>query len=150
MKFACSTEINSPINNVVELFGNTDNLKKWQEGFVSFEHISGTPGEKGAKSKIVYNTGKHIIELTETITTNNLPAEITSLYEHKHMTNTMRNCFTPINADQTKMDIYIEYTKFNGVIPKLMAFFMPGVFKKQTQKWLDNFKRFAENEQYKQ
>jgi len=28
---------------------------------------------------------------------------------------------------------------------KMMAFLMPGMFKKQTQKWLNQFKEFAEN-----
>jgi len=46
--------------------------------------------------------------------------------------------------------VEIEYTRFNGIMPKIMAFLMPGVFKKQTQKWLDQFKMFTENEGRKQ
>jgi uncharacterized membrane protein len=144
MKFTCITEINSPINKVAELFGNTNNLKKWQPGLVSYETFRGNAGEVGAKAKIIFNHRNQTMELTETIMVNNLPEELTALYEHKHMTNTMSNRFTPINANQTKMQTDIHYTKFNGFMPKMMALLLPGVFKKQTQKSLDNFKDFVE------
>ena len=53
--------------NEEQLFYNKDNLKKWQNGLVTHELISGQEGEPGAKSKIVFKTGKHVIELIETI-----------------------------------------------------------------------------------
>lgn len=144
MKFTCAVEINAPITKVVELFDNTDNLKEWQQGFVSHEHVSGTPGAVGAKSKLTYNTGKRIIELTETITAKNLHSEMTALYEHSHMVNTMSNRFSPVSQHKTKMETIIEYTKFYGFMPKLMSILTPGTFKKQTQQWLENFKAFVE------
>ena len=144
MKFTCSVEINAPLNKVVELFDNTDNLKKWQEGFVSFDTISGMPGTPGAKSKIVYNSGKHVIELTETIKTKDLPKEMSAFYEHKHMDNFMSNQFSGIDSSRTKMEMHVEYTRFGGIMPKLIAVLMPSIFKKQSQKWLENFKAFVE------
>ncbi len=144
MKFNCTVQINLPINKVIELFDDVDNLDKWQDGFVSFEHLSGTPGTPGAKSKMVYKIGKRDMELIETIVVKNLPTEFTGIYEAKTMTNTMKNYFTSINGNQTKYDVEIEYTKFNGLMIKMMVFLMPGLFKKQTQKWLNQFKEFAE------
>ena len=113
---------------------------------MSLQHISGTPGKPGAKSRIIYKTGKHVIDLTETIQVKNLPDEMTALYEHEHMVNTMSNRFSSIDKNRTKWVVEIEYTKFIGFIPNLMALLMPGIFKKQVQKWLDQFKAFAEKE----
>jgi len=144
MKFTCSTEINSPINKVVALFGDTNNLKQWQPGLVSYEIISGKAGEVGAKAKIIFNYHNQTMELIETMMVNNLPQEKTALYEHKHMVNTMSNRFTAIDVNRTKMQTDIHYTKFNGFMPKMMALLMPGMFKKQTQKSLENFKAFVE------
>jgi hypothetical protein len=62
MKFTCTTEINLPIEKTTRFFDNRANPGKWQTGLVS-----DVPGEAGSKSKIVFNTGKHMIELTETI-----------------------------------------------------------------------------------
>ena len=48
MKYTLEILIDQPREKVVELFDNPDNMKHWQEGFVSLTHISGTPGEIGA------------------------------------------------------------------------------------------------------
>jgi hypothetical protein len=146
MKFTCSVTIHAPVQKVAELFGNEDNYKKWQPGFVSIQHISGDAGEPGAKSKIIVQPGKHTIELVETILVNNLPAEISALYEHKHMVNTMANRFTALGENDTRHETEITYTKFIGFMPKMMALLMPGLFKNQTQQWLEKFKLFAEKE----
>ncbi len=144
MKFTCSVEIDQPIKRVIQLFDNPANMKEWQDGFVSMELLSGVRGKVGAKSRLLYKSGKHVVELIETIQVKNLPQEKTALYEHKHMVNIMSNYFTALGTDKTKWEVVIEYTKFIGFFPKLMALLMPGVFKKQTQKWLDQFKKFAE------
>ncbi|MBM2815462.1 MAG: Polyketide cyclase / dehydrase and lipid transport [Ignavibacteria bacterium] len=144
MKFTCTIEIEAPLQRIVDLFVDTDNFPKWQGGFQSLEHISGEVGSAGAKSRIVYKQGKHIIELIETIIRNDLPNEFSALYEHKHMNNTMTNRFQKLNENRSILESEIEYTKFHGIIPKLMGILMPGMFKKQTQNWLNNFKLFVE------
>ena len=145
MKFTCSVEIDQPIDKVIELFDNPDNLKEWQDGFVSFDHLSGIPGEPGAKSKIIYKNKGQTIELIETLLVKNLPYEMSGTYEHKHMVNNMSNHFKALGDDKTEWVANLEYTKLNGFLPKLMAFIMPGMFRKQTQKWLNQFKTFAES-----
>jgi len=144
MKFSCQVKINLPIKKVIELWENPDNMKEWQDGFVSLDHLSGKAGEIGAKSKISYKTGKREMELTETILAYNLPDEMSARYEHTHMVNTMTNRFESLSENQTRWQANIEYTQFNGIMPKLMAMLLPGMFKKQTQKWLNQFKTFAE------
>lgn len=143
MKFTCQVEINAPIEKVIELFDNPDNLKDWQDGFISYEHLNGTPGQKDAKSKLIYKAGRKTIELIETIITNKLPEEFTALYEAKQMVNTMTNRFLP-KGNNTLYVADIEYTQFNGLMLKLMIKLAPGMFRKQAQKWLDQFKDFVE------
>ena len=144
MNFTCSIEIEKPIDKVIELYYNKDTLKEWQDGFISLEPLSGIPGQVGAKSKIIYKNKKHVIELIETIKENKLPDSMTALYEHIHMVNDMTTRFTRIDSNNTKVETMVGYTKFNHIIPKIMALIMPGMFRKQSQKWLDQFKIFAE------
>jgi uncharacterized membrane protein len=146
MRFTSTVIIDAPREKVVQLFQDVSKFKEWQDGFVSLEHLSGLAGTLGAKSKIVYKRGKHVIELTETITVNYLPNEKSALYEHEHMVNTMKNRFTPLGAGQTRYDAEIEYTQIIGFVPRMMALLMPGVFRRQVQKRLDRFKTFAENQ----
>jgi hypothetical protein len=144
MKFACSTDIDVPIDKVVALFNDPHNFKEWQDGFISYEPISGTPRTEGAKSKITFLNKGHKMELIETIQVMHLPAEMTALYEHEHMVNTLTTTFTELPGQKTRYATNIGYIKFNSFMPRLMAWLMPGMFKKQSQKWADQFKAFAE------
>jgi hypothetical protein len=56
----------------------------------------------------------------------------------------MANRFIVLDNSSTRYEAEIDYTKFIGIVPKLMALLMPGVFKKQVQKRLDSFKSFVE------
>lgn len=142
MKYTCETIINLPVPRVVELFDDPENLKFWMPGLVSFEHVSGTPGQAGAKSKLVYQMGKRKIEMIETITVRNLPDEFSGTYEADGVWNGVVNHFIPEFHNKTRYVSEQEF-KFTGFM-KIIAFLMPGAFKKQSQKYLEDFKRFAE------
>jgi hypothetical protein len=139
MKFSCSIEIEKPITKVIELFENPDSMKEWQDGFVRLDPVSGYVGQVGAKSKLIYKN----MELIETVLVRD-QNRFKGLYEHTHMVNTMDNRFTSLSETKTRWDVEIDYTKFNGIIPKLMALLMPGLFRRQVEKWLVQFKTFAE------
>lgn len=144
MKFKCQVDIDLPRKKVIELFDNADNLKHWQDGFISFEHLTGEPGEVGSTARMMYDMNGRPMELIETITVKNFPDEFSGMYVHKHTTNSMVNKFESLATNKTRWTAEIDYTKLNGFMIKMMAFLMPGMFKKQTQKWLNQFKEFAE------
>ena len=144
MKYTVETEINLPVARVVELFDNPDNLKHWQPGLISFEHLSGTPGQAGAKSKLKYKMGKREIEMIETITVRNLPDEFSGTYEAKGVFNIVKNYFKPISENKTKYINENEF-QFKGYM-KILGFLMPGAFRKESEKYLVQFKEFAEKQ----
>jgi ribosome-associated toxin RatA of RatAB toxin-antitoxin module len=142
MKYQAEITINLPIQKVIELFDNTENLKHWQPGLISFEHLSGEPGQAGSKTKLIYKMGKKELIMIETIIRKNLPFELSGTYEAKGVFNEIKNYFTPIGADKTKYSLESEF-KFKGLM-NLIALIIPGMFKKQSQKSLEQFKTFAE------
>ena len=144
MKYTCTVKINLPLLETVELWKDENHFKSWQDGFESIEHQSGMPNTAGAKSKIILD-GRQRIELIETIVSFNLPKEKTAVYEHIHMTNTQKSSFQALDSHTTQYTSEVEYTKFNGFMIKLMAKLFPGKFKAQSQKWMNQFKAFAEN-----
>lgn len=143
MKYTVEIEINKPIDTVIELFDNPDNMGKWMEGLQSFEHLSGTPGEPGAKSRLKFKMGKREIEMIETVTVRNLPDEFSGTYEAAGVFNIVKNKFEKISENKTKYFTENEF-HFKGFM-KIMAWIMPGAFKKQSMKYLKSFKQFAEN-----
>lgn len=146
MKFTCTVHINKPQHIVAEFFANVEHLGEYQEGFQKKELVSGEPWQEGTVSKLYYQNGKRKMELTETILKNDLPNEFLAEYFHTHTENTMKSTFTIISPTETRYDAEIHYTKFKGAIVKIMAFLFPSFFKKQVQKWLNNFKIFVENQ----
>ncbi len=146
MKFTCSVTVNKPRAQVAEFFSNPKYLKEYQEGFIRKLHISGEEGQTGAISKMYYKMGKGEMELTETITDNNLPDYFSGQYHHKHTDNTMLCTFKELDNNTTQCDWQIEYTAFRGFIINAMKTLFPSMFKKQVQKWLQNFKVFVEKQ----
>lgn len=143
MKFSCHVVINLPRNKVVELFDNPENMKYWQDGFISFERLSGRIGQVGSTAKITYDNKGRKMELLESITIHDLPRELTGIYEHKMMDNTMQNLFKELGPEKTKWIANIHYTRM-ALIMKIMGWIKPKMFKNQVQKWMDQFKIFAE------
>ncbi len=143
MKYTCSVDIDQPLQKVIDLFDNPDNMKHWQPGLLSFEHLSGDPGEPGAKSRLHYKMGKRDIEMTETIIERDLPRMFSSTYEANGVLNIQKNTFVPVDEQTTRYVSENEF-RFSGFM-KIMGWLMPGAFKKQSQKYMDQFKEFAES-----
>ena len=146
MKFICSVIIDKPKVFVTNLFVKPEFLGEYQEGFVKKNIVKGNYFEVGAISKLYYKMGKGEMELTETVLKNELPDSFAALYVHKHTENTMTSTFISLSDTKTQYNAEINYTSFKGVIVKIMAFLFPIFFKKQVQKWLDNFKVFVEKQ----
>ena len=144
MKYINEVIINQPLERVLELFDSEENLFKWQPELLSFEHLSGEKGEVGSKSSLKYKMGKREVEMIETITAKNLPEEFNGTYEAKGVWNEVRNSFVALDLQTTKW-VAESHFKFSGFM-KIIALLMPGSFKKQSQKYLDLFKAFAEGE----
>jgi len=142
MKHTNEIIINLSRKRVLELFDSTENLYKWQKSLKNFEHLSGESGEVGAKSKLTYKQGKGNFELIETITVKNFPDEFSGTYEAKGMFNEVKNYFYEIDENTTKWVSESEF-KFSGFM-KIISLFMSGSFKKESLKFLTQFKEFAE------
>ncbi len=147
MKFKSSIDIAKPIALVTKIFANPENLKEFQEGFQKKELISGTAGQNGAVSKMYYAYGKRTMELVETITANNLPDSFEAHYHHKHMDNTYKCTFTPVDENTTRYETETVYTRIDWIMPRLMFIFFKSMYRKQGEKWMNNFKVFVEKQQ---
>ncbi len=144
MKYTVDIIIEKPIDQVVALFDDPDNLAKWQPGFVSAEHIEGEYGVPGSKYKLKYKMGKRDIEMIETLTVRDLPREMSGTYEARGVFNIVKNFFEPISENQTRWRSDQEF-QFTGFM-KFIAMLMPGSFKKQSMQYLKHFKEFAESQ----
>ena len=146
MKHKGSIIIDKPRTEVVTYFADPAYLGEYQEGFVKKVLVEGEEGQVGAVSKMYYKSGKREMELTETITANNLPDLFEASYHHKQMDNTMKCTFIALNEHRTKYEYEFEYTRLNWVLPRLIALLYPALYRKPMEKWMSNFKEFIEKQ----
>lgn len=146
MTYKGSIDIYKPIALVTQLFADPASLKEYQDGFVRKELLDGQEGENGAVSKMYYQEGKRSMVLTETILNNNLPNSFEAFYHHTHMDNTMRCQFTALDDNLTRYEYEYAYTRLNWILPRLIAILFPGVYRRQGEKWMRQFKEFVEKQ----
>ena len=142
MEYTTEVIIDLPRSRVIELFDDADNLKKWQPGLQNMEHVSGEPGQPGAKTRLVYDEGGRTMEMVETIVQNDLPERFVVTYEAKNVYNLMDNIFHETADGKTRWVSDTEF-RFSGFMA-IMALFMRGAFPKETLKSMNLFKAFAE------
>ncbi len=142
MKYSIDIEINQPREQLVASFHDQDNLPQWQPSLLSVTPLSGTPGQAGAETKMIHKMGFKHVEMLETIEAVNLPDEIIVIYEAKGVWNRCVNRFIALSAEQTQWKFETEF-RCSGFM-RLMVSFMPGMFKKQSLREMENFKAFAE------
>ncbi len=143
MRYTSEITINRPVDVVTRLFDDPKNLYAWMDGLQSFELLSGEQGQPGAKAKLVYQMGKRRVEMIETITERNLPDIFAGTYDADGVHNIVVNKFIALPDGNTRYITENEF-QFKGFM-RIIAFLMPGAFKKQSFKYLEQFKAFVEN-----
>ncbi|WP_222983661.1 SRPBCC family protein [Flagellimonas meishanensis] len=143
MQYTAEILVDLPRDEFIKKLDNPDNMKHWQRGLLKYEHISGNPGQEGAQMSLSYTMGNRNIDMVETIIKRNLPDELFSSYDTKGVQNIQKNYFEEVDGKTLwKSDNIFQ---FSGFMMKLIGVLMPGAFKKQTMKYLEDFKAFAEN-----
>jgi hypothetical protein len=144
MRYSTEILIEKPIEEVIQKMGSVENMKHWQEGLVSTEHISGVPKKFGAKMKLNFDFGNRKMELIETITKHEYPKEFHATYHTKGIRNIQQNYFESTPKGYTKWVCKNEFEPTNFKM-NAMLLLMPRAFKKQTNIYMKNFKNFVEN-----
>ncbi len=144
MKYTTEITVDVPRDEFIKKMDNPDNMRHWQRGLTDYKTISGPPGEEGSKMELQYLMGKRNMVLIETIIKRNFPHEFHATYDTKGVHNLQKNYFKDIDGHSTKWISETDF-QFEGFMMKTMGFLMPGAFKKQSKKYMEDFKAFAEN-----
>jgi carbon monoxide dehydrogenase subunit G len=102
MRYTEEIEIALPREDVVRLFLDPESMPKWQKGLQSVEPISGEPGQVGARTRLVFLTGKRRMEMIETIIANDLPEAFHAVYDAKGVHNLCENYLYEVGPDRTR------------------------------------------------
>ena len=124
-------------------FDSAENMKYWQRGLVKYEQLSEDPKSKGAQMELFYDMGKRKMKLLETIVSYDLPDSMVTEYTTDGMYNLQKNSFSETADGHT---LWTQESEFSSdkLMMKLMLTLMPGMFKKQSMKYMLDFKKWLE------
>ena len=143
MKYTVNVDINASRDRVIERFSDTSSYKEWQPTLLICEHLEGTAGTVGSKTKLVHKMGRRQIEMIETIEELDMPDAQTMTYVAKGVWNQVVNRFEEVGDGQTRWTMESEF-QCKGIM-RVISRLMPGAFKKESLKHMRSFKEFAEN-----
>lgn len=143
MKYTVEILVEIPLEDFIKKFDNHANMKYWQRGLESFEHLHGNPGQVGAQMILNYKFGNRKISLTETITKSKFPNVFHVNYDTKGLHNIQRNYFKTTPQNHTQWISENEFIPISFAM-RMMTLLIPSGFKKQSMLYLTDFKNFAE------
>lgn len=143
MKYTTEITIEKPIEEVMALFKDAENLKHWQRGLKRTKLLKGESGKEGAKRKLDINLEGRHITMIETITKCELPKHWHARYTSKGLESIQQNYFEARGEAKTYWQTTSEF-KFSGVM-RIVGRVLPGIFKKRSETVMQDFKNFAEN-----
>lgn len=135
LNYTIELEIEKPLSEVGALFGDEQNLAKWQPGYLGREEVEG-------KTVLKYEKGKKTIDMIEEIHLNELPGEFTATFRFQGMEMTVQNLFTEAGDNRTRW-ITHNTCKTSGIF-KILVWMMKGCAKRESLTFMENFKAFAE------
>ena len=115
MKMKFETEIDAGLDDVWAAYTNPDNMTRCLQNLVSHSHLSGEPGQPGAKSKLVFDeNGKEVI-LIETITERRDPNFLALSFEADHGVTNVVNHFEVVAENKTRYTSWVRMS-LNGFL----------------------------------
>jgi len=142
MRYTLSNTINKPLETVIAKFTDPEGVKHWMDGLQRIEHVSGKPHEVGARTDFHFRHRNREMKIEETILEQDLPRRIKFGYRSPMGYNEVEIVFDK-NADGTVRQTSNNFFVLTG-FKKIMGLLMKGMFKKQSMKYMDAFKRYAE------
>lgn len=142
MKYVKSIVIHQPRATVLTRLMATEHLPKWQRGLTRVEPLEGEPFTHKSKTRLVFDTGKKTLEMTETLTDMRLPDAFTAIYETDELWNRVTNLFSEVE-EKTIWTIESEFV-FSGTM-RFLGPLMKKSFMKRTELEMERFKDFAES-----
>lgn len=142
MKYQTECIIRLPIEEVISIFEDAEQLKHWQRGLKSSTLIKGENGEVGAKRRLKITLEGREISMIETITFKDLPHEWHGRYTSNGLESMQQNFFSSTTDNFTKWVSKSEFV-FSGWMV-LISKVLPGIFKKRSETVMKDFKNYAE------
>lgn len=143
VKYQAKTSVNLPLDKTFTLFNDITQIQKWIPEIKSISPIEETPNQIGSRYKIVMDNQGTETEMIEKVIDYQTNKGLTLEFDAGSMIKTDQYSFT--EQDGKTIITHDATAKGNSYLNRCFFAFLKGAFKKIDQKYLDNFKAFAES-----
>ena len=124
MKLAHEVTVNKPLQAVWDYSNNPENLSKWLNDFLRYEHVTGDikAPKVGDKSRLTYQQGKGEFTMEETITAYDPPDHVRLFMGSSYFDLEIVNDFEALDANTTRLYASADFVRI-GWMMKIIFFF---------------------------
>jgi len=118
MKLECDVIVNKPIQQVWDYSNNPDNLDKWLNDFIRYEHLTGDQSapKVGDTSNHTYEQNGKEMTMREEITAFDPPNHIKLFMTSSWFDMEIINNFTEISPTETKLFVGAEFVRMKWIM----------------------------------
>ena len=145
MKITSQVTINCPLETVWRFFDNPDNLNKWLTNLERYEHLSGEPGQVGAKSKQTFKENGRTAVLFEEITERIEQQNFSGIFTAPNMMHSIIEITFKNMGDESTEVTSCQDMRMEKIIFRLITPLMKGSIQKRQSGDLENLKKAVEN-----
>jgi hypothetical protein len=142
--YSAQVSINKPLREVFKTFNNSEKIKNWIPEIRSIKVVNSNPGKTGSVYKIVLENQGQEITMTQKVMAYIENEKVTLFFDAEKMLKKDDYLFTEKDGITT-----ISLNASCVSDSYLMACVFPyskSIFQKQDQNYLNNFKKFSENQ----
>ncbi len=145
MKLKFETVIDASRDAVWAAFDNPENMTRWQQNLVSFNHISGEAGQPGAVSELTYDEKGKKVVLRETIMERREPDFLARTYESQVAKTLIVNHFEAVDENSTRWTSWCNFHLQGSM--RLMTLFVSRSIRKRNEADMQRFRLMVETDQ---
>lgn len=134
--------IDRNVKDVSRLFTDVGQMKKWEDNLDHIEPKKGNLFENGSEANLFYAYGSELMKMNVYVESNQLPHEITLIYQVPGVWNRCVNTFIELE-EKTRWIMHVEFRFEHQEEPDIET------FKKATYDGMMKFKAYAEVEDEK-
>lgn len=143
MKYSSVVDIRLPMFKVLPSW-QPAYYKEWQPDLLDVSHISGTPGQAGAKHLLGFDSTRGRQNVLETLVASELPGRFVALYQGDDTEYRMQTHFSVIDDNHCRFTCEVRYTRVGGAKQVVRSWLWPARFKTATVNWQRSFKKYVE------
>jgi len=124
VKLECEVIVNKPIQDVWDYTNNPDNLSKWLNDFVRYEHLTGDmhAPKIGDTSNHTYDQNGKEFTMHEEIIAYDPPRHVTIFMTSSWFDMEIINNFDEISPEQTKLFAGADFVRMGWIMKIMMLF----------------------------